>query len=81
MIKKIPALKPLVFTKKLHELLTAIFDESYFLIKAIYFDKPSESNWFVAYHQDVSISVDRKEDISNYKTGRLKKGNLVCNRR
>ncbi|MFK7749458.1 MAG: phytanoyl-CoA dioxygenase family protein [Kordia sp.] len=73
-ITKIPALKPLVFTKKLHELLATLFDAPYFLTKAIYFDKPSESNWFVAYHQDLSISVDRKEDVSNYKNWTFKKG-------
>lgn len=43
-IKKIPELKPLVFTEKLKTLLYSIFEETYFLTKAIYFDKPSESN-------------------------------------
>ena len=73
-IRKIPELKPLLFTEKLYELLQSVFDTSYFLTKAIYFDKPSESNWFVAYHQDLSISVDRKFDVSNYKNWTFKKG-------
>lgn len=73
-ITKIPELKPLLFTEKFHELLETIFDEPYFLTKAIYFDKPSESNWFVAYHQDLSISVDRKVDVLNYKNWTFKKG-------
>ena len=72
--RKIPELKPLIFTNTLHEVLQAVFSESYFLTKAIYFDKPSESNWFVAYHQDLSISVDRKEELSNYKHWTFKKG-------
>lgn len=73
-IKKIPELKSLLFTKTLHELLYSIFEEPCFLTKAIYFDKPSESNWFVAYHQDLSISVDRKESVSNYQNWTFKKG-------
>jgi len=73
-INKIPELKSLVFTKKLQELLTSLFEEPHFLTKAIYFDKPSESNWFVAYHQDLSISVDRKEEVLNYKNWTFKKG-------
>jgi ectoine hydroxylase-related dioxygenase (phytanoyl-CoA dioxygenase family) len=73
-ITKIPELKPLLLTEKFHKLLQTIFDEPYFLTKAIYFDKPSESNWFVAYHQDLSISVDRKNDVSNYKNWTFKKG-------
>lgn len=72
-IAKIPELKSLLFTEKFHELLTSIFEEDCFLTKAIYFDKPSESNWFVAYHQDLSISVDRKQDVSNYKNWTFKK--------
>ncbi len=73
-ITKIPELKPLVFTENLHELVASIFDEPYFLTKAMYFNKPSESNWFVAYHQDLSISVDHKEEVSNYKNWTFKKG-------
>ncbi|WP_298512496.1 phytanoyl-CoA dioxygenase family protein [uncultured Kordia sp.] len=73
-IAKIPELQPLIFTVKLHELLTSIFEEPFFLTKAIYFDKPSASNWFVAYHQDLSISVDRKQEVSSYINWTFKKG-------
>lgn len=73
-VKKIPALKSLLFTEKFHALLSSLFEEPYFLTKAIYFDKPSTSNWFVAYHQDLSISVDRKEEVSNYTNWTFKKG-------
>ncbi|EDP95574.1 phytanoyl-CoA dioxygenase family protein [Kordia algicida OT-1] len=74
LMKKIPELKSLLFTEKFHELLKNVFEEDCFLTKAIYFDKPSESNWFVAYHQDLSISVDRKQDVSNYTNWTFKKG-------
>ncbi|WP_298425058.1 phytanoyl-CoA dioxygenase family protein [uncultured Kordia sp.] len=73
---KIPELKSLLFTDKFHKLLATIFDKSCFLTKAIYFDKPSKSNWFVAYHQDLSISVDRREDVSSYKNWTFKKGQI-----
>ncbi|MCH2194488.1 MAG: phytanoyl-CoA dioxygenase family protein [Kordia sp.] len=73
-IHKIPTLKSLVFTENLQTLLASLFNESCFLTKAIYFDKPSESNWFVAYHQDLSISVDRKEEVSDYQNWTFKKG-------
>jgi ectoine hydroxylase-related dioxygenase (phytanoyl-CoA dioxygenase family) len=73
-LAKIPALASLVFTEKLDAVLTSLFDEPYFLTKAIYFDKPSESNWFVAYHQDLSISVDRKEEVADYQHWTFKKG-------
>ena len=38
----------------------------FFVVKSIYFDKPKESNWFVSYHQDLTISVDKKIDIDSF---------------
>jgi ectoine hydroxylase-related dioxygenase (phytanoyl-CoA dioxygenase family) len=36
------------------------------VVKSIYFDKPEQSNWFVAWHQDLTISVDKKVDLPGY---------------
>ncbi|KIC90263.1 phytanoyl-CoA dioxygenase family protein, partial [Flavihumibacter solisilvae] len=33
---------------------------------SIYFDKPGDSNWFVSYHQDLTISVDKKMELSGF---------------
>ena len=35
-------------------------------MKSIYFDKPETSNWYVAYHQDLTISVNEKKVIPNF---------------
>ncbi len=70
----IPKLNKVLFNPELTTLLSNFFDSEYFLTKAIYFDKPSESNWFVAYHQDLSISVDKKVDLDNYVNWTFKKG-------
>lgn len=74
LIKKVPELSHLLFNQKLTELISNLSESEYFLTKAIYFDKPSESNWFVAYHQDLSISVDKKADLENYVNWTFKKG-------
>lgn len=74
LIKNVPELSNLLFNKKLTELISDLSESEYFLTKAIYFDKPSESNWFVAYHQDLSISVDKKADLENYVNWTFKKG-------
>ena len=65
-IKELPELKTLIFTKKLQEIITKLFGEGYFVVKSIYFDKPERSNWFVAYHQDLTISVDQKVNIPGF---------------
>jgi ectoine hydroxylase-related dioxygenase (phytanoyl-CoA dioxygenase family) len=64
--REIPALKPIVFNKVLQEIIRNTFGADYFLVKAIYFDKPPLSNWFVSYHQDLSIAVDKKAPIDGF---------------
>lgn len=69
-----PELKPLVFNQNLKRILELNFAGDFFLTKSIYFDKPSTSNWFVAYHQDLSISVDQKADVDGYSNWTHKHG-------
>lgn len=73
LIKNIPDLSDYLFNKKLTELLSELSESEYFLTKAMYFDKPIESNWFVAYHQDLSISVDKKAELDDYSNWTFKK--------
>lgn len=65
-LNEVPEARNLIFTNKLIDLITEAFGNVYFVVKSIYFDKPAESNWFVAYHQDLTISVDKKLDIEGY---------------
>lgn len=74
LIKNLPELIYILFNTKLKKIITTLSDDEYFVTKAIYFDKPSESNWFVAYHQDLTISVDQKADLDNYINWTFKKG-------
>jgi len=64
--KEVPAAHDLVFLDKLNDLITQTFGEEFFVVKSIYFDKPANSNWLVSYHQDLTISVDKKVDIEGY---------------
>jgi hypothetical protein len=59
-LKEIPAAVNIVFNKKIITLIKAIFGNEFFVVKSIYFSKPETSNWFVAYHQDLTISVNKK---------------------
>ncbi|MFL9836120.1 phytanoyl-CoA dioxygenase family protein [Flavobacterium sp. ST-75] len=65
-LKVVPNVTELVFNQKLKDIVNTVFGEDYFPIKSIYFDKPGNSNWFVAYHQDLTISVNQKAEIENY---------------
>lgn len=51
-----------------------MFGEKYFNIKAIYFDKPPQSNWIVAWHQDLTISVSDKIEHEGFANWSIKQG-------
>lgn len=65
-LKEIPQARQLVFNENIKNIITEIFGEKYFVVKSIYFDKPEKSNWYVAYHQDLTISVDKKTDLQGF---------------
>ncbi|MGJ1430784.1 phytanoyl-CoA dioxygenase family protein [Sphingobacterium spiritivorum] len=65
-LKEIPSLYNIVFTPNLRKVISNLFGKNYFSVKSIYFDKPETSNWYVAYHQDLTISVDKKLDIPGF---------------
>lgn len=66
LLKEVPELVPLVFTAPLKTLIEEYFGPDFFVVKSIYFDKPESSNWYVAYHQDLTIAVDKKVPLENY---------------
>lgn len=65
-LKEIPTALNLIFNSKLKSLIKTVLGENYFIVKSIYFDKPVTSNWYVSYHQDLTISVDKKLPLQNY---------------
>lgn len=65
-IKEIPGTIDILLNDKLKSILSNLFDSPYFITKSIYFDKPQNSNWYVSYHQDLTISVDEKLDLPGF---------------
>ena len=76
-LKEIPETLNFIFNQNLKEIIKLNFGENYFITKSIYFDKPEKSNWFVAYHQDLTISVDRKVEIENYENWTTKQNQFA----
>lgn len=64
--KEVPDAISLVFNDNLKQVVNQLFGADYFVVKSIYFDKPATSNWYVAYHQDLTISVDKKIALENF---------------
>jgi ectoine hydroxylase-related dioxygenase (phytanoyl-CoA dioxygenase family) len=64
--KEIPSVAEIVFNENFKKILSEVIGHDYFVVKSIYFDKPANSNWFVAYHQDLTISVDKKLEVPGF---------------
>jgi len=75
--KEIPATLSYIFNDKLKEIIKTNFGENYFITKSIYFDKPEKSNWFVAYHQDLTISVNKRVEIENFENWTIKQNQFA----
>lgn len=65
-LKEIPEVRDLIFNENIKTIIKEIFGEKYVAVKSIYFDKPEKSNWYVAYHQDLTISVDEKINLPGF---------------
>lgn len=75
LLNRFPEFQNIIFKSKLFQkLYNTICNNDYFLSKAIYFNKLSKSNWFVSYHQDLSISVKNKKEEQGYYSWTNKKG-------
>jgi ectoine hydroxylase-related dioxygenase (phytanoyl-CoA dioxygenase family) len=65
-LKTIPETVPAVFNERLRQIVRSFFGGDYFVVKSIWFDKPGSSNWFVPWHQDLTISTDKKVVSDGY---------------
>jgi hypothetical protein len=65
-LQEIPSTRSAIFNSRLRVILYELFGETCFVVKSIYFDKPQTSNWYVAYHQDLTISVNKKISLDGF---------------
>lgn len=75
--KQIPDAVDAVLQPGLKHIIREVAGSDYFIVKAIYFDKPSSSNWFVSWHQDLTISVDKKIDGAGFGPWTVKEGQFT----
>ncbi|GAB4037873.1 phytanoyl-CoA dioxygenase family protein [Spirosoma jeollabukense] len=73
-IGEVPQIEPYLWTEKLNSLIDTLLGASYFVTKAIYFNKPALSNWLVPWHQDTKISVDARKETEGFSQWTLKQG-------
>lgn len=65
-LKEIPGSINHIFSTRFNRIINDFLGQSFFAVKSIYFDKPPDSNWFVSYHQDLTISVKNKVEVVGF---------------
>ncbi len=65
-LKEVPLSVDILFNNNLKWVIQQLFGDNYFAVKSIYFDKPISANWYVSYHQDLTISVDKKLELAGF---------------
>ncbi|MFB6453862.1 phytanoyl-CoA dioxygenase family protein [Chitinophaga sp. Hz27] len=65
-LHEVPEVLPLLLNENMKRLIAEIIHPDYFIVKSIYFDKPAGSNWYVSYHQDLTISVNDKQELPGF---------------
>lgn len=72
-----PSLVPEIFSGRLRAIIGECAGSGYFIVKSIYFDKPEQSNWYVACHQDLTISVKERFTVDGYSRWTVKQGQFA----
>lgn len=65
-LDKSPIIKKLVSSDTLLNLVKPVLGNKIQIVRAIYFDKVPKANWYVTWHQDVTIAVLEKYEVSGY---------------
>ena len=73
-LQVMPQLVTSVFSQAFRDLVCSILSKGAFITKSIWFEKPAGGNWFVGWHQDISISVKRRVDAPGYSRWTAKHG-------
>ncbi|OSZ73834.1 phytanoyl-CoA dioxygenase [Chitinophagaceae bacterium IBVUCB2] len=76
-LKEIPESAQIIFNSNLKQVIRQLFGEGFFVVKSIYFDKPHTSNWYVSYHQDLTISVNKRIEMEGYSSWTVKQGQFA----
>ncbi|MCW3118163.1 MAG: phytanoyl-CoA dioxygenase [Chitinophagaceae bacterium] len=76
-LKEVPETQDLIFTNRFKAIISQLLGDDYFTVKSIYFDKPEQSNWFVAYHQDLTISVAEKIEMAGFSSWTVKQNQFA----
>jgi ectoine hydroxylase-related dioxygenase (phytanoyl-CoA dioxygenase family) len=62
----VPIVRELAVSESVKQLMTASLGKECFAVRGIFFNKTPASNWKVAWHQDRTIGVRERKDVSHF---------------
>jgi ectoine hydroxylase-related dioxygenase (phytanoyl-CoA dioxygenase family) len=73
-LTEVPCLRRVLADPGLHSIVRETLGDGAFVTKNIWFEKPHGGNWFVGWHQDISISVRERREVPGYSKWTAKHG-------
>jgi len=74
LLRNCPAVAALARSQVLRELVAPVLGDAAFPVRALFFDKLAGANWQVGWHQDLSIAVAERMEISGFTGWSVKQG-------
>jgi len=74
--KKFVSISKLVADEKMLSVARDLLNSRVNLVRAIFFDKTPEKNWFVTWHQDKTVTLNTRTDLDGWRAWSIKDG--IC---
>jgi ectoine hydroxylase-related dioxygenase (phytanoyl-CoA dioxygenase family) len=72
----VPSVRALAISRAVREIMEAVLGPECFAVRGIFFNKTRSSNWKVVWHQDLTIAVRERADVSGFGPWTVKAGIL-----
>jgi len=72
----VPSVRGLATSKAVHKVVETVLGPKCFAVRGIFFNKTQTSNWKVVWHQDLTIAVCERRDVSGFGPWTMKAGVL-----
>ena len=74
LLETVPEVQTLAESKSIRLLVQAVLGPNAFAVRGLLFDKTPEANWKVAWHQDLSIAVKHRVEVTGFGPWSIKAG-------
>lgn len=74
LLRQCPEVREFANSKEIREIVVALQGEKSKPVRSIFFDKTPASNWYVTWHQDLSIAVEKRIDTEGFGPWTVKDG-------